>query len=157
VQEKLFRGKPLDNQGWVRGYYYRHEPPLIAIAPKDYVPEEPQHYIAKTAFADWNMPRQVEFIQIDLATVGQYTGRKDKKNIEAFESDILCTIAGKAVIRLGEYGGAGDTEHYHVGFYVDFIDSFKNRTYRHELGYWLPQSEIIGNTVDNPELLGMEG
>ncbi|MBU2704128.1 putative phage protein (TIGR01671 family) [Sporomusaceae bacterium BoRhaA] len=83
----------------------------------------------------------------------EYTGLKDKNGAEGCQDDILDTHVGKAVIKLGKYGGTGDIEHYNVGFYVDFLDRFTNSAYRHELGYWLPQSVIIGNIHDNPELL----
>jgi hypothetical protein len=63
------RGRKLNSDEWVEGYYYEHLPPLQCIVPEDYIPEKSKHYILQTGFADWNMPRPVNCIEVDPETV----------------------------------------------------------------------------------------
>ena len=89
MREIIFRGKRMDNGEWVEGYLYEHKPPLVGIVSENDVPEPSQWFIARTGFADWNMPRPAEFIEVDPSTVGQYTGLNDKNGKRIFEGDIL--------------------------------------------------------------------
>lgn len=147
MREILFRGKRKDNGKWVEGYIYEHQPPLQCIVPENYVPEQSRWYIVNTAFADWHMPREVEFIEIDPATVGQYTELTDKKGKKIFEGDIVLFdyigpnrgVHGKAAVAFnnGKFG-------VFWGWHQEFVtlDGFSNTTL-----------EVIGNIHDNPELL----
>ena len=65
MREILFRGKRLDNGEWVEGYLYEHEPPLVGIVSEKDEPEASKWFIARTGFADWNMPRPVELVEVD--------------------------------------------------------------------------------------------
>ncbi len=67
MREIIFRGKRIDNGEWVYGYYYLGTPPNA----------KPEHMIT-TGIYNW---------KVDPETVGQYTGRKDKKNAEIYEDD----------------------------------------------------------------------
>ena len=139
MREILFRGKRADNGEWVKGYFYEHEPPLVAIAPKDYVPEPSKWYIARTAFADWSIPRQVEFIGVDPFTVGQFTGLTDKNGKRVFEGDILQDVDTGKTFEIIYQG--------HM-----FLRYERGPMY---MFYTLDGDclEIIGNIHDNPELL----
>ena len=152
MREILFRGKRTDNGEWVEGYLYEHEPPLQCIVSKDYIPEPSRWYIIKTAFADWNMPRQVEFIEIDPDTVCQFTGLLDKNGKRIFEGDIL---------------GSHYDDLYPDNVTVEMVEWFRNGWHIRQAGDHDPDlleeegtlsySEIIGNIHDNPELLGGGG
>ena len=134
MREILFRGKRTDNGEWVEGYLYEHEPPLVCIVPENYVPEPSKWFIVRTAFADWNLPRQVEFVEVNPYSVGQYTGLKDKNGKRIFEGDILEFRAGRSHIVRFEDGCFIFTG---TAIPVRYADKF----------------EVIGNIHDNPELL----
>ena len=142
MREILFRGKRLDNGEWVEGYLYEHEPELVGIASENDVPEPSKWFIARTGFADWNMPRPVEFVEIDPSTVGQYTGMKDKNGKKVFEGDIIRkTNEG----RHPQIFTANIRTNFRVNeeVYYSPCDHFTESC----------EYEIIGNIHDNPELL----
>ena len=134
MREIIFRGKRLDNGEWAEGYLYEHEPALVGIASENDVPEPSKWFIARTGFADWNMPRPVEFVEIDPSTVGQYTGLKDKNGNRIFEWDILALRGGRPrVVRFED--GAFILEGSSIP--MRFANKF----------------EVIGNVHDNPEFM----
>lgn len=145
MREILFRGKRIDNGEWVEGYIYEHEPPLIAIVPEDYVPELSKWYILRTAFADWNLPRQVEFIEVDPSTVCQYTGLTDKNGKKIFEGDILKVWRDGSCrtfcVKWRETG---------VPMYILYPQPI-NEDFWHCRSDMQMAWEVIGNIFDNPE------
>ena len=150
MREIIFRGKRIDNGEWVEGYLYEHKPPLVGIVSENDVPEPSQWFIARTGFADWNMPRPVEFVEVDPSTIGQYTGLKDKNGKQIFEGDIL---------------GSRYDDLYPDDVAIEVVTWFRNGWYIRQGGSLpealneygvLPYSEVIGNIHDNPELLKEE-
>lgn len=140
MREILFRGKRLDNGEWFEGYLYEHEPALVGIVSENDVPEPSKWFIARTGFADWNMPRPVEFVEIDPSTVGQYTG-KTVKNGKVFDGDIGKSIDGIFLVCWDEEKSA---------FVIRFMEYPYETLYLEEM--W-DDTEIVGNIHDNPELL----
>ena len=137
MREIIFSGKRLDNGEWAEGYLYEHEPELVGIVSENDVPEPSKWFIARTAFADWNMPRLAEFIEVDPYTVGQYTGLKDKNGKMIFEGDILSLRAGRPhVVRFKNGAFILEDSAIPMSFAIKF--------------------EIIGNIYDNPELIKEE-
>ena len=148
MREIIFRGKRLDNGEWAEGYLYEHEPELVGIVSENDVPEPSKWFIARTAFADWNMPRLAEFIEVDPYTVGQYTGLKDKHGKKIFEGDILLLDDIKGIVNYGTgcfcVELPGPDYLYHNNPAIDMV-----------LNEY-PGLEIIGNIHDNAELLEEE-
>lgn len=139
MREILFRGKRKDNGEWVEGCFvnlwlihYRKYEPLITD---------------NKAYSH----------EVDPATVGQYTGLKDKNGKRIFEGDIL-RIA-KKMDGLGHY--FSPPLKYPVNVIVKWdLCAWMWETIT-ECKYYITfpdawchyECEVIGNIHDNPELL----
>ena len=86
------------------------------------------------------------------STICQCTGMPDKNRKIAYEHDIIKTPVGNAKI-IWNCSPSPIDNHINVGFEVVFLDAIANDNYRHDLGYWIGKSEVIGSVFDNPELL----
>lgn len=119
-REIKFRGKRLDNGEWLYGS-------LVIISDRYYI---------------FNDELRKE---VDPATVGQYTGLKDKIGREIYEGDIL------------EYDSYGDTCKYAIVFKNGCFglicegDFFDMNTLSNGV-----KGKVIGNIHDNPELLNQD-
>lgn len=125
MREIKFRGKRLETGKWIYGDLY--------------------HAGDITCICDWSIrPNTVENFAVDPATVGQYTGLKDKNGKDIWEGDIL-TDKFESIGVVEWRDGAlvvnfGDVDVFQI---VDcFDDSY--------------QMWAIGNIHDNPELLKTE-
>ena len=125
----LFRGKRKDNSEWTEGFLLKRWDGLWIFA----IDEK---------FADLIIP----------STICQCTGMPDKNSKVAYEHDIIETPVGNAKIAWSCSKSPTDN-HINVGFEVVFLDAIANDNYRHDLGYWIGKSEVIGSVFDNPELL----
>ena len=130
TSEILFRGKSISTGEWIEGDGI-HYPKSI-------------NYLG-TCWIDGMEDRANDWIQVDPATVGQYTGLCDKNGVKIFEGDIL-------------RDGLGDDG---VVTYFESIASFKyqvgNEVWNLNEGdpnrsTQLQYTEIIGNIHDTPDL-----
>lgn len=93
MREILFRGKSLDNGKWIEG-------DLLRINGHVFIFPDPA-------------PKGIDKYKVDPATVGQYTGRKDKNGKKVYEADILTD----------KFGSMGVVEWRDSGFVVNFGDT----------------------------------
>lgn len=128
----LYRAKRIDNGKWVEGYLY-------GIWEKRYIL--------------WGMTNDVpNMTEVDPSTICQCTAVPDKNSKIAYENDIIKTPVGYAKI-VWNCSPSPTDNHINVGFEVVFLNATANDNYRHDLGYWIGKSEVIGSVFDNPELL----
>ena len=132
MREILFRGKRVDNGEWETG----------SLLIERMNTSEQQVMIADkmTGYPTLVLPE----------TVGQYTGLKDKNNVDAFEGDIVvCNQSGSYGISVIIYDNSA--------FYVMPLNG--NILERTLWDYWYNDwdIEVIGNIHDNPELLEVKG
>lgn len=132
-REILFRGKSVNTGEWIEGDGI-HYPKSI-------------NYLG-TCWIDGMEDRANDWIQVDPATVGQYTGLCDKNGVRIFEGDIVdIWSAGQHCHGLVKWGQGS------VSFFVEvpctphiWHLSGGGKNYDEET------CEVIGNIHDNPEL-----
>lgn len=126
MRDIIFRGKRTDNGEWVYGVPTKDSHGETVMVESVYECEE------------YNC-RGASCLYVDENTVGQYTGLTDKNGKMIFEDDIV-KIKGKT--RYIFYGSSG-FRHTNYGEYADTLENV----------FTVVDCEVIGNKIDNPELL----
>lgn len=140
-----FRGKIINSNNWIYGSYHEHidiTPAAIykTIEERDkHITEHTHHYIIQDGFSDYNMPRKIEFTEINPSTLCQFTSLFDKDNKEIYEGDIL-NINGSI---------------FEVRFSCGVFGFIPHGSIDDEMSNCLRKGfvSVIGNIYDNPELL----
>jgi len=135
MRQIKFRGKKIDNEKWVYGYYFKT--PLTDEAtgskPEDgwyFLSGRERHCIAQNNCVYEVIPE----------TIGQYTGLKDNNCKEIYEGDIIRFIKENCIVNFVEDDCA---------FRVDVNSRISTALRKgHSKDY-----EIIGNIYENYELL----
>lgn len=133
MREVLFRGKRLDNGEWVEGSLFVGDNGECEIC--------------------YGTPRVRITYHVDPATVGQYTGLKDKNGKRIFEGDVVYSIYSKKnyPVLFGEFGYINENgdEEGACGWYNEEI-GYGYKTAFADAEEW---ALIVGTIHDNPELL----
>ena len=142
MREILFKAKRKDNGEWVEGLLWK----------KKYKSNK----IFISCFPDED--DNEEAYVVDANTICQYTGLTDKNGNKIWENDVCqYTEADECGIRMDSfvvrYGRKVELFRIDIGFFAEWI---KNSYYRCDLGFWVENRniEVIGNIIDNPELIG---
>lgn len=140
MREIKFRGKRLDNGEWVYGDLLHIDGScLIYFGSKDQTAEleiDSNYAIAVEIFRD-------EIAVVDPATVGQYTGLKDKNGREIYEGDIIGGSNGSINGWEWPFKSEIKWNDEKCGF------NTPNWGYMDSTHYY----NVLGNIHDNPELL----
>lgn len=129
----LYRGKRIDNREWVEGFLFMvNDVPYIL----------PHHKTGQPIHADNLLKTAVEVLE---DTICKCTGLKDKNGKLTWENDIANCMDAECC----GYISWNESE---AGFYFDVL--LEDGRFEEEHIYdYQDCMEVIGNTIDNPELL----
>lgn len=144
-REILFKAKRKDNGEWVEGYLF-----------DDGITKLKRYFIGGiiiepyegTACDEWNIVG-IDFCEIDIDTLCQYTGLTDKNGKKIWENDIL-RRDGYWDIRIEFENGVFMVRN------TDKVQYINRVVYAPISIFDIKMYEVIGNIFDNPELLEVE-
>lgn len=134
----LYRGKRIDNGEWMEGHLITDE--------KD----DLKYFIGYVLGTDEDgSPHDLDAVQVDPSTICQCTGLKDKNGKLIWEKDILMAYLDEdhpedVTYAKVEWNGSGWITHENNSEDQECLDDFVMENY-----------EVCGNTIDNPELFGV--
>ena len=142
MRDRLFRGKSTETNQWCYGGFHIWKKRQICVLGDDKLKDDEISYvITVNSFADWNMPRTMQAVEVIADTVGQYTGLTDRNGRKIFEGDIVNILTENEEFGIITYDDGG--------FFVDastFSVDFMNNINGSDI-------EVIDNIHDNPKAL----
>lgn len=134
-----FRGRSTveDDKGkWVYGHLLIDDNRALII---NGIIEANDEYVA---LGDW--------CSVDIHTVGQSTGIKDKNGTEIFEGDIIATNSFACIVSFGKYDYFEDDgiKIAGIGFYLGYLN-VEPATYSPFETPFLENCEVLGNIYEN--------
>ena len=142
MREILFRGRLLDSDEWVEGYYVR------LFDDKGNISHRIYPGFAETDCGDF----YPDWFEVDPVTVGQYIRLEDKNGNRVFEGDIIRSTHGLKWLVDFEYN-AFVCKDSSMETYFALWEQWK---YDWESKKEIPPDdifEVIGNIHDNPKLM----
>lgn len=140
MRDILFRGRRLDNDEWVYGYYFCETHYLHLYKPQHNIFSGVNDYNEQYGTSDYHMA------QVDPTTVGQFTGLTDKNGKKIFEGDIVTQP-----VRETRQHSPCVIEFYNGCFKAHYISDKRFFDRYYDINSF---TKVIGNIHDNPELLG---
>ena len=155
MREIEFKGKRIDTGEWIEGCYAEFINHLDGDS-------KPGIQIVETVPNNFNRMTPVfktELIEVDLATVGQYTGRKDSDDAEIYDGTIIAfdfvgfdgDFYNERRIGLVRYSNEFCAFVISDNLVDDFFGS--DLIYFGDAFRASGEVEVLGNRWDNPELL----
>lgn len=142
MREILFRGKSIKTNQWIYGGFHIWEKRQVCALSNDSLKDDEISYvITVNSFADWNMPRTMQAVEVIADTVGQYTGLTDRNGNKIFEGDIVNILTENEEIGIIVYEDGGFIVRADK-FSIDFINNINGS-----------DIEVIDNIHDNPKAL----
>lgn len=135
MREIEFRGKSKSSNKWVYGSLIVNKIPTIL---KTLDNNEIYEYKYKYSIKYLNKNGKYSICEVDEKTIGQYTELRDKYGNKIFEGDIFAIYSNEV-----EYWIVS----YYQGKFVCISDDVVEDLYE------LSDEELVGNIVDDPELL----
>ena len=152
MREIKFRAKGNDEETknrWFKGYYCRLNDTTYCFK-EDYDRDQnnTKHYIVFEEMVDWGLPNRHLRADIDVNTLVEYTGLKDKNRKEIYEGDIV------------KFRFKDDREEFPdlIG-YIEYQTTFTAFRIMSNQGSFkiditeIKFIEVIGNIYENPKLL----
>ena len=152
MREIIFRGKHIDGYGWETGDLIHNGDDRFTMT-----------FIGGIAVSHDTHTDEISFdghwlAEVDPATVGQYTGLKDRNGVRIFEGDIIKThyantskadFIEQVVFHNGCFCGMYERDK--MKMWAPLPDGIKHLP--QDKSVYMEWCEVIGNIHDNPELV----